>query len=755
MPTRTFGDSRLKLTNLDKVLYPRTGTTKGEVIDYYVAIADAMLPHVAGRAGTRKRWPNGVDDQAFFEKNLAAHAPSWLDRRTLHHKQRTVTYPLFDSAASLAWLGQQAALELHVPQWRFAANTQGAATRIVFDLDPGEGVALSDCARVARLVRDTVAELGWTAYPVTSGSKGIHLYVPLERPLQSGGASTVARTVATNLEKLYPDRVTATMAKAARGGRVFLDWSQNNAAKTTVAPYSLRGREQPWVAAPRTWDELDDPGLSQLRFDQVLARVETDGDLLAELDPPLPVQDRADALAEYRGKRDASRTPEPVPDTVAAGGPGDRFVIQEHRARRLHYDLRLERDGVLASWAVPKNLPDEPGRNHLAVRTEDHPLEYLTFHGTIPKGEYGAGTMTVWDTGTYVAEKWRDDEVIVQLQGRRLQGRYALIRTEGTQWLAHLMKDQAPSGAGPFPRDLAPMLATLGDVTDLDERDWVFEGKWDGIRAVVEVHDGGVRIRSRSGRDITAEYPSLGILAQVLDGHDAVLDGEIVAFDPHQVTSFPLLQSGGRPVFLAFDILYLDGVSLQRKPYSDRRRVLELLGAAAPGLQVPDTLSGNGTEALAQSIDRGWEGVVAKRCDSVYLPGKRGTAWIKAKNWLTQEVVVAGYRPGQGARSGTFGALLLGVYEGDDLVFVGRVGSGFDDRTLTTLTASLQRLRRRTSPFAENLPTADARGAVWVTPRLVGEVRFQSWTGGGRLRHPIWRGLRDDIEASDVRRADS
>jgi bifunctional non-homologous end joining protein LigD len=183
--------------------------------------------------------------------------------------------------------------------------------------------------------------------------------------------------------------------------------------------------------------------------------------------------------------------------------------------------------------------------------------------------------------------------------------------------------------------------------------------------------------------------------------------------------------------------------------------VLELLGAAAPGLQVPDTLSGTGTEALEQSLDRGWEGVIAKRRDSLYLPGKRGTAWIKAKNWLTQEVVVAGYRPGQGVRSGTFGALLLGVYEGDDLVFVGRVGSGFDDRTLTTLTESLQRLRRRTSPFAEHIPTADARGAVWVTPRLVGEVRFQSWTDGGRLRHPIWRGLRDDIEASDVRRADS
>ncbi|MFZ2530271.1 MAG: ATP-dependent DNA ligase [Rhodococcus sp. (in: high G+C Gram-positive bacteria)] len=754
MPTRVFGDHRLNLTNLDKVLYPSTGTTKGEVIGYYVAIADAMLPHVAGRAGTRKRWPNGVDGQAFFEKNLASHAPSWLDRRTVRHKQRTVTYPLFDTVASLAWLGQQAALELHVPQWRFAGNAPGAATRIVFDLDPGEGVGLSDCARVARLVRDTVAELGWTAYPVTSGSKGIHLYVPLERPLPPDGASTVARTVATNLEKLHPDLVTATMAKTVRGGRVFVDWSQNNPAKTTVAPYSMRGRDQPWAAAPRTWDELDDPGLSQLRFDDVLARVDADGDLLADLDPPLPGHGRTDALGEYRGKRNASRTPEPVPAGVSRGGAGDRFVIHEHRARRLHYDLRLERDGVLASWAVPKNLPDEPGRNHLAVRTEDHPLEYLAFHGSIPKGEYGAGTMTVWDTGTYITEKWRDDEVIVQLQGRRLRGRYALIRTEGTQWLAHLMKQQTAQ-YGSLPRDLAPMLATPGDVTALDHQDWAFEGKWDGIRAVVEVDGGGLRVRSRSGRDITAEYPALGILAQVLDGHAAVLDGEIVAFDPHDVTSFPLLQSGGRPTFLAFDVLHLDGTSLLRKTYSDRRRVLELLGAAAPGLQVPDVLPGDGPEALKQSIDRGWEGVIAKRRDAVYLPGKRGTAWIKAKNWLTQEVVVAGYRTGQGVRAATFGALLLGLYDGDDLVFVGRVGSGFDDRALSALTASLTKLRRRMSPFSGSIPDVDARGAVWVTPKLVGEVRFQSWTEGGRLRHPIWRGLRDDIDPSDVQRTDS
>ncbi len=448
--------------------------------------------------------------------------------------------------------------------------------------------------------------------------------MPLDRQLGSDGASTVARQVATNLATLHPDLVTATMAKAVRGGKVFVDWSQNNAAKTTVAPYSLRGRDEPWVAAPRSWDELDDPKLRQLTFDEVLERVADHGDLLAGLDPPLGDTQSGDPaddpLTDYRRKRNAARTPEPVPSRVAATGHDDRFVIQEHHARRLHYDLRLERDGVLASWAVPKNLPEDTGRNHLAVRTEDHPLEYLDFHGTIPSGEYGAGTMTVWDTGTYDTEKWRDDEVIVRLHGERIMGRYALIRTEKDQWLAHRMKQQSGSGRSEeFPTDLRPMLATVGDVEKLDGSTWAFEGKWDGYRAVVEVHDGEVRVRARSGRDVTGEFPALGELAHVLDGHDAVLDGEIVAVDAEGVTSFERLQRGAIPEYRVFDLLYLDGVSLIRKTYDDRRRVLEALAAATERLIVPDRLAGDGADALSASLERGWEGVVAKRRDSVYL----------------------------------------------------------------------------------------------------------------------------------------
>lgn len=744
MPTRTIDGRRVAVSRLDKVLYPATANgpavTKGEVIDYYEAIAPAMLPHVVDRPVTRKRWPNGVDEPSFFEKNLAASAPDWLTRHVVHHKDRAVRYPVIDSAAALVWIGQQAALEVHVPQWRFVDGEPGPATRLVFDLDPGDGVGLAECARVAAAVRDLVASLGWTAYPVTSGSKGIHVYVPLDRTLAPGGASTVARKVATSLEQLHPDLVTATMAKSVRAGRVFVDWSQNNAAKTTIAPYSLRGRAAPTVAAPRTWDELEDPGLRHLRFDEVLDRFRRDGDLIADLDP------RMDALTEYRRKRDADRTPEPIPQTAAEGGEGNSFVIQEHHARRLHYDFRLERDGVMVSWAVPRGLPTSSKENRLAVHTEDHPLEYASFAGSIPKGEYGGGTVSIWDAGTYEPEKWRDDEVIVRLSGQRAQGRYALIRTEGDQWLMHLMKDDG--GAADLPRGLAPMLATAGTLDGLEPEQWAFEGKWDGIRLIVEFDGTTVRLRGRAGNDVTERYPALQALAAALDGHRVVLDGEVVSLDSHGNTSFPALQAGGVPQFRAFDILYLDGVSLLRKRYDDRRRILDALAAATVGLDVPPQLTGSIADVRAQSKDL--EGVVAKRRDSIYLPGRRGTAWIKTKNWLTQEVVIGGWRRGRGAREAGIGSLLLGVPDKAGLRYVGRVGTGFSERERERLIELLGPLVRESSPFADEVPDVD-RDTVWVTPSVVGEVRYRERTDAGRLRHPAWRGLRDDKSPDDVR----
>jgi len=747
---------RVTLTNADKVLYPATGTTKADVFTYYTTVAEVMLPHIARRPVTRKRWPNGVQEPAFFEKQLASSAPDWLDRGTVVHRSGSTTYPIIDSTTGLAWIAQQASLEVHVPQWRFTSSGKpGPATRLVFDLDPGEGVTMTQLCEVAHAVRELMDDIGLTVYPLTSGSKGLHLYAPLADPVSSSGAAVLARRVAQQLEQSMPKLVTATMTKSLRAGKVFLDWSQNNAAKTTIAPYSLRGREHPTVAAPRTWDEIADPALRQLDYTEVLARVGRHGDLLADLDADVPREDR---LTTYRSMRDSAKTPEPVPKPspalpnvagrAAPAGNNDRFVIQEHHARRLHYDFRLERDGVLVSWAVPKNLPDTPAVNHLAVHTEDHPLEYATFEGTIPKGEYGGGKVVIWDSGTYEAEKFNDHEVIVDLYGQRITGRYALIQTNGDQWLAHRMKEQ------PVPRlqDYAPMLATLGSADKLTATQYAFEGKFDGYRLLVEVDHGRLRLQSRSGRDVTGEYPQLESLAADLADHDVILDGEVVALDAHGVPNFSEMQNRVRATrieFWAFDILRLDGRSLLRAKYRDRRKVLETFSAGT-NLIVPPLIEGDGPAALEYSRTKKWEGVVAKKWDSTYHPGRRSSAWIKDKNWNTQEIVIGGWREGNGGRSSGIGALLMGIPGDGGLQFVGRVGTGFSDKELSRLKAILAPLHTDDSPFDPPLPRLETKGVTYVRPELVGEVRYGEWTSDERLRHPSWRGLRPDKQPADV-----
>lgn len=475
-----------------------------------------------------------------------------------------------------------------------------------------------------------------------------------------------------------------------------------------------------------------------------------------------------DPLDEYRRKRDRARTPEPVPSKRATGRPGKRkqptFVIQEHHARRLHWDVRLERDGVLVSWAVPKGLPTDPQHNHLAVHTEDHPMEYATFEGEIPQREYGGGTMAIWDRGTYDVEKWDDREVKVVLHGERVEGRYVLIHTDDRNWLMHVMDGERIQSV-PVPGLIRPMLATPGELPGLADDDrYAYEMKWDGVRAVAYVQHAEVRVMTRNDRDVTATYPELLEVAQAVAGHDAVLDGEIVAFDDGR-PSFAALQQRMHvgdvdqarrlarqvPVsYLVFDVLWLDGEDLTRWPYDKRRARLEGLGIDRTAIQVPPVFFGSGADALYASQSTGLEGILAKRRDARYEPGRRSRSWIKVKNIRSQEVVIGGWRPGSGRREGGIGSLLLGIPSDDGLTYVGHVGTGFTQAMLDDLKARLTRLERVSSPFDQPLARADGRDARWVTPKLVGEVVFGEWTRDGRLRQPSWRGLRPDKSPDEV-----
>ena len=725
-----------------------------------------------------------------------------MRRGAIEHKDHANDYPLVNDLATLTWLGQIAALEIHVPQWQFGRNgLPKNPDRLVLDLDPGEGVGLAECAEVARLARAILKDMGLDPVPVTSGSKGIHLYAALDLGYTADQVSEVAHELARALEADHPDLVVSDMKKTLRAGKVLVDWSQNNAAKTTITPYSLRGSLKPMVAVPRTWRELASTDLAQLDYRQVMRRMRRRDDPLAglhagQLEPTGP-----DRLAVYRGKRDGSRTPEPVPVGPAPATTGRSFVIQEHHARTLHYDLRLERDGVLVSWALPKGVPTDPGKNHLAVQTEDHPLEYGGFEGEIPAGEYGAGGVSIWDSGVYDLEKWREDEIIATLHGEPGGGlggvrRFALIHTGGQarsaqNWLIHLMKaggnrrpaagraDRAATGAvaetmaekttAPR-RSYSPMLATAGSAADLrDEAAWAFEMKWDGIRAIAYLStndtDRRVRFVSRNGNDLTASYPDLvdGV-SEVVRADSAVLDGEIVALDRAGRPDFGRLQTRMRltaPLevraavaatptrFIVFDLLEREGESLIERGYAQRRAALEVLVPGTGTVQVPPAFEGDVEQALLTSRELGLEGVVAKERDGSYRVGRRSRTWVKIKRHRTQEIVIGAWRPGNGRRAGTVGSLLLGIPGGDALAYVGRVGTGFRDKELDDIRDRLVPLASETSPFAA-VPSLDARGANWVRPLLVGEVEFAEWTSSGRLRQPSWRGWRPDKTPGEV-----
>jgi len=470
-------------------------------------------------------------------------------------------------------------------------------------------------------------------------------------------------------------------------------------------------------------------------------------------------------LAEYEAKRDFDATPEPparaAPRRRSRTQAAPRFVVQEHHARALHWDLRLKRDGVLASWAVPKGIPVDPKRNHLAVRTEDHPLDYLTFQGEIPAGEYGGGSMGVWDAGTFETHKFDDDEVMVTLHGERVHGKYVLFRTGGKQWMIHRMDPpEDPDRAAP-PKDLAPMLATLKEEKPGTDG-WAYELKWDGIRAIGYVDGGRIRLVTRNGNDVTRRYPELRRLGETLGARDVVLDGEIVAFDENSRPSFERLQRrmhvdsdstirrlvGEVPVtYVLFDLLWLDGHSTMDLPYHERRAQLRALELNGSSWQTPPHEDGDGDATEEISKRFGLEGIVAKRLDSRYEPGRRSRAWLKIKNDRRQEFVVGGWQPGEGGRTGSIGSLLLGYYDGDVLHYAGKAGSGLSGAVISQLEATFAKHTRADSPFgAGRVP----KGVRFVDPTLVVEVRFTEWTSAGNIRHPTFLGLRTDKDPNEV-----
>lgn len=480
----------------------------------------------------------------------------------------------------------------------------------------------------------------------------------------------------------------------------------------------------------------------------------------------------------YSKKRSFDQTPEPQPAVEGdvdpgSAPPGKTFVIHQHHARRLHFDLRLEMlNGdvpVLVSWAVPKNLPRRPGKPSLAIHVEDHPFEYGSFSGTIPAGNYGAGEVRIFDNGTYEMLEQSDGKITFRLRGRRLNGVYHLARTKRSdssqdEWLAFLKKQERPEPE-PLPQ-LVPMFATLHQ-DPFDDDDWSFEIKWDGVRALAVCAEDTLLL-SRNRRDITAVYPELSKLHQRLVALDAVVDGEIVAMAGGR-PSFERLQSRMNlqnaqeisrltktiPVtYVAFDLLYVDGRSIIDLPLIDRRKLLDDLVVVDDSIQVSPVTIGSGRALYEAAAAQDLEGIVAKKLGCPYRPGRRSREWLKIKKVLEADVVIGGWSKGEGARS-KFGALLVGVYSDAGLEFAGSVGTGFTEASIHHLLEELEKRRAEQCPFTGNPAGGRSRfgktlrDPQWVRPELVARVEYRELTSAGKLRAPAFKGLRSDMDPSE------
>lgn len=785
----------MSVSNLQKPLF--SGFTKSALIDYYARIAKTVLPHVRNRPLTLKRFPDGVGGFHFYQKDAPDHTPPWVKLFGVPRRrgEPKICHVLLNDLPTLIWSANLANIELHT--FLAKAPHLERPTQMVFDLDPGEGADLLDCAEIAMELRKRLAGCDLETFIKVSGSHGLHLHVPINRPDASYEQTrSLAQKIARQFEQEFA--VTSNMSKEKRRGKVFIDWSQNTDFKTTVAPYSIRAKsEVPYVAAPVLWSELEHACSSKncemLRFrpEQIEQRIQKLGDIfkpLLSLKQKLPKQwpPASTPLESYRKKRDFSKSPEPAA-IMKPESHSRRFVVQKHAASHLHFDLRLEMEGGLKSWALPKGIPLKPGKPHLAIHVEDHPLDYAEFEGIIPKNQYGAGSVMVWDIGEYEVENgnpvyaFQTGKIALKLSGKKLSGNWVLFKTERQtadkeHWLIIKTGDPVPKikaesrsaltgrtldqitkeksrtwGLPDLPEKepgfLKPMQCEL--VEQLPEgQGWIYELKLDGYRCEAIKNGNSVRLISRNGKDFSERFSEVTKDVAGLDMESGVLDGELVALNAQGQPSFQELQNK-KPeqlVFYAFDLLNLNSRSLLGVPLATRKTTLEKLLTGAKGVvRFCSNLPGSPAQIEAEIRKHSLEGVIAKRADSLYEPGKRG--WLKYKTANEQEFVVGGFVPG----SHGFESLLVGFYQDDLLRYAGKVLNGFTPALRTPIAKLFPPLESRRCPFS-NFPKDQMRRCRWLLPELVVRVAFREWTSAGLLRHPSYVAMRADKPAEEVRR---
>jgi bifunctional non-homologous end joining protein LigD len=783
----------VRLSNLDKIYWPDEGYTKGDLLTGYYNLAPLILSHLRDRPLTLLRMPDGINGPEFYEKQAPSHTPDWVPRAHVVglSARRPIDFLLANDTASLLFVANLGCIEMHPLHSRI--DSIDRPDYAFFDLDPFPPITFETVRRVAFMVKVALERLGLRGYPKTSGATGMQVYVPLDGTHNYAEARAFVERVCRLIHRTWPEGTTMEWEIAKRSGKVFLDYAMVSEGRNIGSVYSVRAKPRAPVSTPLRWEELsEDIEPVDFTFATVWDRFEQVGDLfapvldggtpkgqnlLAAMDalgidrskleaPSQAVAAPPEPLKEYKRKRDFAVTAEPAGALGESADERPSFMIHKHHARRLHYDLRLSRGGVLVSFAIPKGLPEEPGVRRLAVHVEDHPIEYASFEGAIPKGEYGAGEVRIFDEGTYEPLEWTDKKITIRLHGARLQGEYHLVNTDaasgGKNWLIFRSSRAGAAPAKPMPPVLQPMLATPGG-KPFDDAKWLFEVKWDGVRTFAYLGGGKTRLVSRRGRDVNVQYPELTEMHELLAGDNALVDGEIVVLERDGRPSFERLQQRftvskptqqilkANPVlFIAFDLLWLDGESLVERPLEERIEALNRVLVPGPRIQNSVTIEKAGRKLFEEVKKRGLEGVIAKRKGSIYRPGRRSKDWIKVKAVNRQDCVIIGWSPGEGRRGGSIGALLAGVYRDGKLEYAGHVGTGFTERTLEMLQEKLAPLETNEPPIPPPpKEEVDLRAVHWVRPEVVCEVEYLEFTSSGRMRAASFKGLREDKAPED------
>lgn len=765
----TIGKRKIELTNLEKVLYPEDGIVKAEVIEYYLKIAPTILNHVKGRALTLIRFPDGIHGEMFYQKSRPDWAPDWIEFANLG-KEEKKDYIIATEPASLVWLANLAALELH--QLHSRKPKFDFPDYMVFDLDPPEGYDFKKVVPIAFDLKELVESLGYTAFVKTTGGKGVHICCPLEPKFDFQMVFEASRLIAQPFVDRNASSTTLHIKKEARKGRVLIDIYRIRSGQSIVSPYSLRGRAGAPVSMPLTWNELAQLK-SPLEYNirTALEKVLKDGDawegmgaysvelhthrkkkVVKEL-PPSGKRKTPAQLESYEKKRDFKKTSEPGGSVTEEGG--NNFVIHRHHASHLHYDLRLEQDGVLKSWAVPKGLPPHPGVKRFAVQTEDHPMKYLTFNGKIPKGQYGGGDMWIYALGKYQVTKEKKDGFYFRLNSKEVNGEYRIYKIKEKEWLF----ERVDSPQINYLQDvIEPMLSDSAEKIPSGD-DYVYEIKWDGIRALIALEDGQVRITSRNKNDITKQFPELLLADKAFRATNGLFDAEIVCLDKSGKPEFKkvihrLMNTGetniqkmskSSPVYCyIFDCLYLDGRSLVNESLFKRKEWLKDAVKKDTPYRVSEFVE-DGKSLFNAAREHALEGVMAKKKDSKYLPGRRSEGWLKIKVRQTSECVILGYTPGKGNREATFGALQIAEKISGDLFYRGKVGTGFDDHLMKEIFSLLKKLKKVKKPILKGGKIVDEKITEWVEPSLLVEVSFSQLTADQMYREPVFVRLRPDL----------